>query len=141
MGAADAGIKERLSRRGEDALAKVAEELMDNGVVTGTLQAVLDARERVGQAQEVAMEVLNIPSATDLQRLVRRVRSVSQRLEVVEDGIDRIDRRLTDTCERRLGKVEVKLDELIRDLGTLRTSLKPYPEPLPRTQERLAVRD
>ena len=40
------------------------------------------------------MGALNLPSAGDLERLTRRVRSVSQRLEGVEDGVDRIDERL-----------------------------------------------
>ena len=45
-------------------------------------------------AQEVAFGALNIPSAADLERLTRRVRSVSQRLEGIEDGVDRLDERL-----------------------------------------------
>ena len=46
------------------------------------------------RAQEVAMGALNLPSASDLERLTRRVRSVSQRLEGIEDGLDRLDERL-----------------------------------------------
>ena len=40
------------------------------------------------------MGALNLPSAGDLERLTRRVRSVSQRLEGVEDALDRIDERV-----------------------------------------------
>ena len=40
------------------------------------------------------MGALNIPSAADIERLTRRVRSVSQRLEGIEDGVDRLDERL-----------------------------------------------
>ena len=40
------------------------------------------------------MGALNLPSAADLERLTRRVRSVSQRLEGIEDGLDRLDSRL-----------------------------------------------
>ena len=40
------------------------------------------------------MGALNLPSAADLERLTRRVRSLSQRLEGIEDGVDRLDERL-----------------------------------------------
>ena len=40
------------------------------------------------------MGALNIPSAADIERLTRRLRSVSQRLEGIEDGVDRLDQRL-----------------------------------------------
>ena len=46
---------------------------------------------RPSQAQEVALGALNIPSAADIERLTRRLRSVSQRLEGIEDGVDRLD--------------------------------------------------
>ena len=42
------------------------------------------------------MGALNIPSAADVERLTRRLRSVSQRLEGIEDGVDRLDQRLAD---------------------------------------------
>ena len=40
------------------------------------------------------MGALNIPSAADIERLTRRLRSVAQRLEGIEDALDRLDRRL-----------------------------------------------
>ena len=36
------------------------------------------------------MGALNLPSAGDLERLTRRLRSVSQRLEAIEDNLDRL---------------------------------------------------
>ena len=53
----------------------------------------------------------NIPSAADLERLTRRVRSVSQRLEGIEDGVDRLDERFaqlnaTGRLEERLEAIE-----------------------------------
>ena len=52
------------------------------------------------------MGALNLPSAADIERLTRRLRSVSQRLEGIEDGVERLDERLAygsaaaDTAER-----------------------------------------
>src|SRR5918999_5852257 len=91
---ADEGLKDRLARQGEDALGKLAQDLLENPLVNGAISRAFEARERAAQAQEVAFGALNIPSAADIERLTRRVRSVSQRLEGIEDGVDRLDERL-----------------------------------------------
>src|SRR3954447_10105714 len=87
----DPGLRERLSRQGEEALGKIAEELAGNPMVTGALSRAFEAREKAVQAQEAAMGALGIPSAADIERLTRRLRSVSQRLEGIEDSVDRLD--------------------------------------------------
>lgn len=88
------GLRERLSKQGEDALGKLAQDLLENPLVSGALTRAFDARERAVQAQEAAMGAFNIPSAADIERLTRRLRSVAQRLEGIEDSLDRLDRRL-----------------------------------------------
>ena len=75
------GLKERLADGTEDRLGKALTDLLENPVLTGVVGAAFDARERAVQAQEVAMGAFNIPSAADIERLTRRLRSVSQRLE------------------------------------------------------------
>ena len=82
---------DRLSRQGEEALGKIAEELIANPVVNRALTGAFEAREKAVQAQEAAMGALNIPSAADIERLTRRLRSVSQRLEGIEDALDRLE--------------------------------------------------
>src|SRR3954465_8697667 len=94
--AQDEGIKQRIQRQGEEALGRLAEELAGNPVVTGALQRAFDAREKAMAAQNVAMGALNIPSAADIERLTRRLRSVSQRLEAIEDTPDRVEERVQD---------------------------------------------
>ena len=111
------GFKSRVTRQGEEAIGKLAQELLENPVVSGALSAAFETRERAMRAQEVAMGALNLPSASDLERLTRRVRSVSQRLEGIEDGLDRLDDRLqgsaqTPTLETRLGRIEAALERL-----------------------------
>ena len=64
----DEGLRERLSRQGEEALGRIAEELAGNPVVTGALSRVLEAREKAMQAQEAAMGALGVPSAADIER-------------------------------------------------------------------------
>jgi hypothetical protein len=48
----------------------------------------MGAGERAAQAQRTAMGALNIPAASELERLEQRLRSLSNRLEAVEDGLD-----------------------------------------------------
>ena len=88
------GLRARLGKQGEETLARIAQELLESPLVTGALQRGLEAREKAAQAQEAAMGALNIPSAADLERLTRRVRSVGQRLEGIEDGVDRLSDRI-----------------------------------------------
>ena len=113
-------FKDRFTRGGEEALGRLAQELLDNSVVSGALSAAFETRERAMRAQEVAMGALNLPSATDLERLTRRVRNVSQRLEGIEDGIDRLDDRVgradpMHALEERLEKIEAMLARIESD--------------------------
>src|SRR5687768_12739458 len=84
----------RLSRQGEEALGKIAEELIANPVINAAIARAFDAREKAVQAQEAAMGALNLPSAADIERVTRRLRSLSQRLEAIEDAIDRLEERV-----------------------------------------------
>ena len=147
--AGDEGLKDRLSRQGEEALGKLAEELVANPVVNATLARAFEAREKAVQAQEAAMGALGIPSAADIERLTRRLRSVSQRLEGIEDAVDRLDERIVATGQRTDGgavaelaeRLEARLDELARDLAAVREAVVPGDELPPRAQERLTVSD
>ena len=138
-------VVDRLSRQGEEALGKIAEELIENPVVSGAIARALEAREKAVLAQEAAMGALNIPSAADVERVTRRLRSLSQRLEGIEDAIDRLEERLAAASARssdeRLAAIEERLDAIGRDLGALRESVAPSEEPVPRAQERLTVTD
>jgi hypothetical protein len=141
----DESFVEKLSRQGEEALGKIAEELIANPVVNGAIARAFEARERAVQAQEVAMGALNLPSAADIERVTRRLRSLSQRLEGIEDAIDRLEERVagaaTQVGDDRLGPIEERLDEIARDLAALRESVAPSDDPVPRAQERLTVTD
>jgi chromosome segregation ATPase len=90
----DMTFVDRVSRQGEEALGKLAEELIGNPIVSGAVSRAFEAREKAAQAQEAALGALNIPSAADIERVTRRLRSVSQRLESIEDTLDRLEERL-----------------------------------------------
>lgn len=90
----DMTFVDRVSRQGEEALGKLAEELIGSPIVSGAVSRAFEAREKAVQAQEAALGALNIPSAADIERVTRRLRSVSQRLESIEDTLDRLEERL-----------------------------------------------
>ena len=137
---------DRLSRQGEEALGRLAEELIANPVVNTALTRAFEAREKAVQAQEAAMGALNIPSAADIERVTRRLRSLSQRLEGIEDAIDRLEERLARPAqagaeEDRWLAIEERLDEIGRDLAGLREAVAPTEAAVSRAQERLSVTD
>ncbi|MFL5874128.1 MAG: hypothetical protein ACJ75T_11755 [Solirubrobacterales bacterium] len=83
-----------LRARAEQALGELAQALVDNPTLHDAFTAALGAREKAIEAQQAAMSALNLPSATDVERLERRLRSFSQRLEDVEEAIDDLSRDL-----------------------------------------------
>jgi chromosome segregation ATPase len=83
-----------LRARAEQALGELAQALVDNPTLHDAFTAALGAREKALEAQQAAMSALNLPSATDVERLERRLRSFSQRLEDVEEAIDDLSRDL-----------------------------------------------
>jgi HEPN domain-containing protein len=132
---------DRLSRQGEEALGRIAEELIGNPMVNSALTHAFEAREKAVQAQEAAMGALNIPSAADIERVTRRLRSVSQRLEGIEDAIDRLEARLAKlpSPDEDRAAADERLEEIARDLAALREAVAPGDDPMPRAQERLTV--
>jgi hypothetical protein len=137
------GLRERLAKSGEDALGKLAQDLLENPFVTGAITRAFEAREKAAAAQEVAMGALNLPSASDLERLTRRVRSVAQRMEGIEDGVDRLDERLATLAavgglEQRLAAIEQRLDQIAADVArtskpaTAARASRAKPKPKPR---------
>lgn len=128
------GLRARISRQGEDTLGRIAQELLESPLVSNAIARAFDAREKASQAQEVAMGALNLPSAGDLERLTRRVRSVSQRLEGVEDALDRIDERVgsiggVGALEQRLSAIEGQLAGLAGQLAELKATASVAAEP------------
>ncbi len=129
-------LRERLSGTTEDRLGKALSDLLDNPLLTGAIGRAFDAREKATQAQEVAMGALNLPSAADVERLTRRLRSLSHRLEGIEDGVGRLDRALAlggidrSDIGQRLSVIEGQLGALLSRLDAPDPT-KPAPKRAP----------
>jgi chromosome segregation ATPase len=120
------GLRQRLSGTTEERLGRALSDLLENPLLTGAIGRAFDAREKATQAQEVALGALNIPSAADIERLTRRLRSVSHRLEGIEDGVHRLDQALAPTREDG-SEIDQRLSAIERQLGTLTERLSPAP--------------
>lgn len=82
--------EDSLRARSEQAVAELAQALLDSQILENALAAAFGARDKALEAQHAAMAALNVSSASDVERLERRLRSLSRRLEEVEDQVDRI---------------------------------------------------
>ena len=85
----DEDEQDGLRARSEQAIGELAQALIDNPTLHNAISAAFGAREKAIEAQQAAMGALNLSSASDVERLERRLRSFSQRLEDVEEQIDR----------------------------------------------------
>jgi len=79
---------ESLRARSEQAIGELAQALLDSQMLENAVAAAFGAREKALEAQQAAMAALNLPSAGDVERLERRLRSLSQRLDEIEDLVD-----------------------------------------------------
>jgi len=117
----DKGLRDRVRSQGEETIGKLAQELLENPVISGALSRAFETRERAARAQEVAMGALNLPSASDLERLTRRLRGVSQRLEGIEDALDRLEEHIRETAA--IGKLEERLEAIEERLGRIEAAV------------------
>jgi hypothetical protein len=92
MSSEDEFSDEGLRSRSGDAVADLANTLLDNPVFSQALGTALGMGEKAAHAQRRAMDAVGLPSAEEVGRLERRLRSLSDRLETVENQVDRIAR-------------------------------------------------
>ena len=129
MSADDNNLRDQVLHQGQEAIGRLAQDLIKVPMVSGALNSVLEARERAARAQELAMGALGLPSAADVERLTRRLRSVSQRLEGLEDGIDRIVDRLDKRAAA--ADLDARLDRLEQTLQRIEDALSASAAPSP----------
>lgn len=84
----DERFRRRLSQRTDDAVSEIANALLDHPLLGGAFQAAEAARDRALSAQRSALQALDVSSAADVERLERRLRALSDRVEELEREID-----------------------------------------------------
>lgn len=89
------GDQDGLRARSEQAIGELAQALIESPTVHNAIAAAFGAREKMIEAQHAAMSALDLPSAGDVERLERRLRSFSQRLEEVEEQLDEANREIS----------------------------------------------
>lgn len=86
---------EGIRARGEEAVGDLAQALLENPLFSQALGKALGAGEKAAQAQRAALGALDVSSASDLERLGRRVRALSDRVGALEDELDAARRELS----------------------------------------------
>ena len=111
----DESFVDRLSRQGEEALGKIAEELIgEPGHEWRDRARLRGARE--GGAGAGGGDGGSQPALGRRHRAGNPpARSLSQRLEGIEDAIDRLEERVAAAAasgDQRLARIEARLDEI-----------------------------
>lgn len=96
------GLKNRVQNAGGQAAGDLANALLENPLFSQALGAAMGAKEKAGEAQRAALSALDLPTAGDVSRLERRLRSLSDRVEAVENELDRVSSDLRDIRESTL---------------------------------------
>lgn len=87
--------------RGESALGEIAQLLVENPWMNQALHLAFGVRERASEAGTAVIRNLNLPTGNDVDRLTRRLRGLSERLEEVEDALDRLGREVAELRRER----------------------------------------
>ncbi|MBN8868165.1 MAG: hypothetical protein J0H98_11480 [Solirubrobacterales bacterium] len=82
------GIRDRVQSKGERAAADLAQALVGSPAFGQAVSAAVAARDRAADAQRAAMGAMGVSSQDDADRVERRVRVLSDRLEETEDRLD-----------------------------------------------------
>ena len=90
----DAHILKRLYGFGEEKLARFAEELLSNPRVADAFSAALrkafETKGRVDRNMQLLLGLLNLPSRTDLTRLVTKIEAIQGSLVNLNLKVDRL---------------------------------------------------
>ena len=74
-------------------MGELAQALLENPLFNSAVSRALGAGERAVQAQRSAMVAAGIASQADVDRLEKRLRLISLRIDELEDRLDELDAR------------------------------------------------
>jgi hypothetical protein len=76
-------------------LMKIAQSVLRSPGLAPAVQRGMELRDAALSLQTAVLGALNLPTASDLATVAGRLRQLSQRLESLEDTVDRVDRNVT----------------------------------------------
>jgi hypothetical protein len=82
----DGGTFNRLAGRGEEAVAKLVEELSKNPRVTDALGRVMDAKTKIDQSARGAVAQAGLAAADELKELRKQIERLERRLAKLESN-------------------------------------------------------
>ncbi|RHW24771.1 hypothetical protein D0Z08_22630 [Nocardioides immobilis] len=77
-----------------DQVRSILEPLVDQPVAQRLLSEASAMRDRTLRAQEAALGALNLPTAADLAKLERRLKSLTDAVARLDDHLDRLETRI-----------------------------------------------
>ncbi|HMT05315.1 MAG: hypothetical protein KDB48_10090 [Solirubrobacterales bacterium] len=102
------GIRDRVQSKGEKAAADFAQVLIGSPAFGQAVSAAVAARDKAADAQKAAMGAMGVSSQDASERLERRVRVLSDRLEETEDRLDAALEQIRELRNELKGKGSAK---------------------------------
>jgi hypothetical protein len=104
------GVVERLSRRGEEALAKLVDEVGRNERVTDAIGRASSAKGKLDGASRRALQQVGLAPADEVESLRKQVERLEKRLAKLEGGgkgtAKRSETKKASTAKRRTTKAK-----------------------------------
>lgn len=85
------GLRNRVQAAGGQAVGELANALLENPLFSQALGVAFGAKEKAEGAQRAALQALDLPTSSEVSRLERRLRSLSERVEALENELDRVN--------------------------------------------------
>lgn len=64
--------------------------IMDTPIARGAIEAGNDVRDAALHTQDAVLDLFNVATANEINRLIQQVKSISRRLEALEDAVDQL---------------------------------------------------
>ena len=112
--ATEAGVVERLSRRGEETLGRLMDDFGRNERVTDALGRAMSAKGRLDTASKRALSQVGLAPADDLDELRKHVAGLEKRVAKLEGGTGaktsakRSETKKTSTAKRQTTRTRKK---------------------------------
>lgn len=95
------GLFDRFRARGEEVIARLSNELMENPNFVRAMQATIRGKEFVDQAAARALKSMNVPTRTEFKRVLSRLESLEDQVAALRQKAEAKPRARRRTPRRR----------------------------------------